>query len=166
MATTKHKNDHYAKVFARNLRKLIHDDKLTTEDFADRMNLSVKGVNNYLSGRRLPKSQILIEIAGYFGVPVENLLKEDGAKMNMYSSTIVTELMGLKMADQIREIRAKTFSEIPTNFAAKQADLKALKEHFEGLFGTGKDSVKYTYVRAICMLYSENRRELKERYKL
>jgi len=75
MSSMGQKREDCKKVFAKNLRRMIDKENLTLEAFADRTDLTVRGVNYYLEGKRLPEAHILSEIASYslFRDPCRNL---------------------------------------------------------------------------------------------
>lgn len=152
--------DYYRAKFSERLKELKQRDGLTIEELADRLDLSTRAVDYYLKGERLPSIDVIYQVAGYFSVSIDYLFMEDTKKMNPYSNSIISELLKLDKAEQIETIRSKSFSDTPTSFAAKYSELEKLKEHFEGLYGSGENSVQYRFVRDICVKYSENRRTL------
>lgn len=150
----------YSGTFATRLEELRKRDNLTIAELADRLFLSTRTIDYYLQGKRLPSIDIAFQVAGYFSVSIDYLFLEDNGKMNPYSMNVIDELLKLNRKEQIETIHKKQFSDSPTAFAAKKTELQDLKEHFEDLFGTGKNSVHYRYVRDICVKYCENRRAL------
>lgn len=153
-------------VFPIRLRELINKTDLSIEKFASIIGVTTRAVTYYLAGERMPRLDVASEIAGFFNVPIDYLIQED-KKVNFYTVSIIAELLKLKNKAQLEEIRATKFSDNPSiAFAAKDADLKDLKEHFEKLFGTGKNTVQYAYTRRICEIYSQNRRAMKSKYNL
>lgn len=154
------------KVFPKRLRELINKTDLTIEQFASIIGVTTRAMTYYLAGERIPRLDVASLIAGYFGVTIDYLITED-KKVNFYSTTIIAELLKLKSKDQIEEIHNLEFDNSPSiSFAAKDSELKDLKEHFESLFGTGKNSVQYAYTRRICEKYCQNHRDLKIKYGL
>ena len=87
--------------------------------------------------------------------------------MNFFTLNVIAELSGLTSATQLKEIHEASFKDSPSiAFAAKDSDLKKLKEHFERLLGTSSGSVQYAYTRRVCEKYCQNRRDFKAKYKL
>ena len=153
-------------VFSERLKELLYQTDLTNEQFASRINITERAVNHYLSGERLPRIDIASEIAGYFNVPLDYLISED-EKMNSYTKTIVEELKNIKTAKDLKEIHDTPFDNAPTiAFAAKNSEIKDLKEHFAMILGTVSKKVQYAYTRRICEIYSQNRRNMKAKYSL
>ena len=153
-------------VFPIRLRELINKTDLTIEKFASIIGVTTRAVTYYLAGKRMPRLDVASEIAGFFNVPIDYLIQED-KKVNFYTVSVIAELLNLKNKTQLEEIHATKFSDSPSiAFAAKDSELKDLKEHFEKLFGSGKSSVQYAYTRRICEIYSQNRRAMKLKYGL
>lgn len=53
-----------------NMRK---QRKLTAEDLGKALNISSSAVNMYESGQRIPRDEVKIKIADFFGIPVETI---------------------------------------------------------------------------------------------
>lgn len=153
-------------VFPKRLRELINTTDLTIEQFASIIGVTTRAVTYYLAGKRMPRLDVASDLAGYFNVPIDYLIQED-KNVNFFTLNVIAELNGLTTATQIKEIHDASYKDSPSiAFAAKDSDLKSLKEHFERLLGTGSGSVQYAYTRRVCEKYCQNRRDLKAKYKL
>ena len=64
-------------VFARNLAKLMKEDSVTNSALAQAVGVSVGAVGKWLSGGVLPRSNIQLKIADYFGLDRWDLFSED-----------------------------------------------------------------------------------------
>ncbi|MCR5383792.1 MAG: hypothetical protein K6E72_04010 [Saccharofermentans sp.] len=86
--------------------------------------------------------------------------------MNTYSTTVVNELKNIQSEKVIKEIHDTPYDNTPTAFAAKNSEIKDLKEHFATILGTVSKKVQYAYTRRICEIYSQNRRSMKAKFNL
>ena len=57
------------------LRELIKDKGMTITEFCKDAKISSSTVDNWLSGRAVPRHSSIVQLAKYFGVPVEKLEK-------------------------------------------------------------------------------------------
>jgi transcriptional regulator with XRE-family HTH domain len=60
-----------------NIKKIRTIKGLSQQAFAERFNLNRGNISSYEENRAEPKSEIAIEIAKYFSIPLENLLSND-----------------------------------------------------------------------------------------
>jgi transcriptional regulator with XRE-family HTH domain len=57
--------------FAARLQQLLDEKDMTQVEFAKRIGISKHTITNYKSGERIPRADILLAIAEFFGKPVE-----------------------------------------------------------------------------------------------
>lgn len=62
-------------MFADKLKKLRKQNKLTQEQFAEKMNISKGAVGMWETGKRTPDKDMLIKISEFFHMPVDELIK-------------------------------------------------------------------------------------------
>lgn len=64
------------------LRELIKDKGMTITEFCKDAKISSSTVDNWLSGRAVPRHSSIVELSKYFGVPVEKI-EESFSPANM-----------------------------------------------------------------------------------
>lgn len=62
------------KTFGMKLKELRKDEKLTQEEFAEKMQVSKTTIVNYENGNRKVPLEMVLKISCYFNVPVDSLL--------------------------------------------------------------------------------------------
>ncbi len=62
--------------FASVLKNLREKAGLSQSELAERIGLSVRSIQNWEQGHRMPRAGVLLSLARGIGVPVENLLAE------------------------------------------------------------------------------------------
>ena len=67
------------KEFSKNLRQLRLEKKLTQEQLAGILGVSVQSVSRWECGNTLPDVMLLPEIARLYGVTVDDLYREDAS---------------------------------------------------------------------------------------
>lgn len=149
-------------VFAKNLRRLKKQRHISVGALSMSLDVSERQIKSWLAGQYLPRLECALLVAGFFDTTVDDLFRED-AHMNAYTQTIITELIKLSDADVIRGIHAAGVSNTTTSFAAKDKDLKNLKDAWEKVFG---GRVIYPYIRQTCEIYAQQRSTLKALHKL
>lgn len=60
--------------FGARLQQLMKQSKMTQQELAEKLNVRRGSVSNWVTDRRMPDSEILVEIAKYFDVSVDYLL--------------------------------------------------------------------------------------------
>lgn len=65
------------KRFSQNLMYLLKKNNVRNVDLAKNLNLSKPAISNYLSGKHIPKRDLLVQIASYFDVSTEELLNKE-----------------------------------------------------------------------------------------
>jgi len=68
----------------KNIKKIRGVKSLNQSDFADLFNLKRASIGAYEEGRAEPKLSTIIEIANYFGISVDDLLKKDLSVNDLY----------------------------------------------------------------------------------
>lgn len=53
--------------------KLRNNRNLTQEEFGKEIGISASAVTMYETGRRVPRDEIKVKIANFFGVPIERI---------------------------------------------------------------------------------------------
>lgn len=80
--------------FIKNLKMLRQQNKINQKEFAQILGLKHKVYNHYETGRLVPKINICLDVANYFKVPVDFLLRPfskrsyDEAKLNYAISNL------------------------------------------------------------------------------
>jgi transcriptional regulator with XRE-family HTH domain len=64
--------------FGNVLKSLREKAGLSQTELAERVRLSVRSIQNWEQGHRIPRAQVLLSLARGIGVPVEKLLAEIG----------------------------------------------------------------------------------------
>jgi len=91
--------------FAPRLRKLMEATNMSQVELAGRLGLTHAAVHNYLAGR-VPKADILIEIANVFGVSVDDLLHKDVAALSPSPAGLFATDAGMFLADLRADLAA------------------------------------------------------------
>lgn len=63
--------------FSRNLRRLRMEEKLTQQALGTAFHISRTTISNYETGKQEPSLKMLVELAAFFDVSVDQLLAED-----------------------------------------------------------------------------------------
>lgn len=75
--------------FSRNLRRLRQEKKLTQEQLANILGVSVQSVSRWECGNTLPDVMLLPEIARLYGVTVDDLYREDAKGYPSYAQRLL-----------------------------------------------------------------------------
>ncbi|MBO5324031.1 MAG: helix-turn-helix domain-containing protein [Oscillospiraceae bacterium] len=75
-------------IFSNNLRRLRIDKKLTQEQLASTLGVSVQSVSRWECGNTLPDVMLLPEIAQLYGVTVDDLYRQEAAAYSNYANRL------------------------------------------------------------------------------
>lgn len=77
-------NEFDKNVFSSNLKRIMNEKNWKNKDLASFLGLSKSAISNYIAGRSVPRTEVLLKIAEAFDVPIETLIKEplEGAPGN------------------------------------------------------------------------------------
>ena len=70
------KNDEYAKIVSRNLRRLLYDCGRTQSDIARDLKIAKTTVNGWLNSNRIPRMDTVDKLAHYFNVTRSDILDD------------------------------------------------------------------------------------------
>lgn len=79
-----------SELFSRNLRRLRMEKKLTQEQLANILGVSVQSVSRWECGNTLPDVLLLPEIAKLYGVTVDDLYREDAKGYRNYAQRLLS----------------------------------------------------------------------------
>lgn len=75
------------RVLGENIRRLRKEKGLTQEEFAELMDRTSGSISRFENGRQLMGVDLLVQIAAYFSVSVDDLIRPEGAASHLDSIT-------------------------------------------------------------------------------
>jgi transcriptional regulator with XRE-family HTH domain len=90
----------------KNIKKIRNVKGLSQQAFADLFHLTRGNISSYEEFRAEPKIDVIIKIANYFGIPLDEFIEKDLSvnKLLHYNSALVLETEKLKISQQLVEI--------------------------------------------------------------
>lgn len=64
------------KIFSKNLKRIMEEDKITQKELADDIGVSQQVISKYIRGESIPSLTIAINIADVLFCSIEDLIKE------------------------------------------------------------------------------------------
>lgn len=105
-------NIYFSEIF----KKLRKERDLTQETLADYLGVSFQAVSKWERGESYPDIELLPEIAGYFGVSVDELLGVNRAENEKEILGIIEEFDNLTDSEKRHEIIVKAIEKYPNDF--------------------------------------------------
>ncbi|MCC8154565.1 MAG: helix-turn-helix domain-containing protein [Tannerellaceae bacterium] len=90
----------------KNIKKIRNIRGLSQQAFADLFSLSRGNISSYEEFRAEPKIEIVLRIANYFGIPLEEFIEKDLSVNDLlhYNTQLVLDANKLKIAQQLLSI--------------------------------------------------------------
>lgn len=102
--------------FSENVKRFRKERELTQEALADFLGISFHAVSKWERGESYPDIEMLPEIAGYFGVSVDDLLGVNRAESEGEILRIIEEYDNLTDSEKKHKIIVKAIEKYPTDF--------------------------------------------------
>lgn len=82
------------------------DKKLTQAQLAEKLNMSCKSISKWETGRGMPDSSIMLELCGYLGITVNELLSGEHLKEEQYKEKANENIINIvKESDKNKKIK-------------------------------------------------------------
>lgn len=91
-------------IFGNNLMRLRKEHKLTRQAFADVLKLPVTTVAGYETAGREPKFSLLIKIADYFGVSIDNLIRKNDIAFKTVNNSVTLEIPENLSKEEVQKV--------------------------------------------------------------
>lgn len=117
-------SDEVKRNFARNLERLLESTGLSQSDLAKRVGVSTSSVSDWLTEKKMPRTDKIVAIADIFGVHFSELLQEHAYYTNTETQRIAQEIYEDR---DLRLLFDAAKDAAPEDLQAVHAMLKALK---------------------------------------
>lgn len=99
----------------KNIKKIRNVKGLSQQAFADLFDLTRGNISSYEEARAEPKTEVMIKIANFFGIPLADFIEKDLSVNELlhYNTHLVIETERLKTARQLANIPYVSASYIP-----------------------------------------------------
>lgn len=133
------------KDIGKRFESILYDHRLTNKELAEKLDISEQSVRNYISGKRIPTAEILINIKRSFGISIDWLLtgETNENKVLDKNSTVINEPSSEYLKAEHIDLQREFIDSLKKNIARLESECDDLKKELSNVDDNSKSNYKY-----------------------